>query len=141
MAQSIKIEKDKDVYWDTSAITHNRSLLKDTLDELNNKITNLMPVVAWKGSLQNRGEFTITLNTSLSNYKYYEVIYEGYRGNSKLLSSGKIPVEYGTLLVYPESTSYGGNRIIEKPSGNTMLVRNGSLGNQICIPYQIILYK
>ena len=87
---------------------------------------------------------TITLTDNISNYSYYEIYYKGWRANPHMLTTGKIPVEWGTCLSYYESTGVLGMRTLDKPTGNTMKFGNmtgNGVDNNYTVPYKIILYK
>lgn len=89
-------------------------------------------------------EQSVTLSKNISEYSYYEIIYRTWRGNPHMQTSGKLPIEFGTVLNYFESSSVMAMRSIDAPSNNTVKIHsvtgNGTNNNWI-VPYKIILYK
>lgn len=89
-------------------------------------------------------EQDITLNDSLENYKYYEVQYKGWRGNPQIGATGKLPIEFGTFLLYFEGQGTMAMRTLNKTSNTIFHVnKTGGTGidNNYAIPYKILGYK
>lgn len=85
---------------------------------------------------------TITLSESLANYSCYEIIFRQNRTSSRYMTTGKIPVGYGTILnaysnnYRPTGTTVSGNTIaFENASAN------GTTNNDYVIPVYVIGYK
>lgn len=137
----------------------NLNLMQDTLlgnvkDNLSDD-TKIPSVKAVKGKLlwtnsnptSNFVAQTITLSEALSNFDCYEILYSQAKLSSdptnagnRLMSTGKIPIGYGTVLNYAVNNRY---RLIDRPSGNTsMTILDGYNGGQVdndkCIPIYVI---
>ena len=129
--------------------------------EINDEVTDYTPhksfdataYVLWTNSSPTSefAEQAVTLSDAIENYKFYEVIYKFNTSSSSLtiLSSGKIPVGYVTIL-------YANNnllcrRFLGTISGTSFGFQNcGSFSsyggsvtqtNNYAIPYQILGYK
>lgn len=85
---------------------------------------------------------TITLSKSLDSYNCYEILFKQSKATSRIMTSGKIPVGYGTILVEhaniyrPTGTTVSGNTIYfedAKNSGSTTVVE--------VIPVYVVGYK
>ena len=89
-------------------------------------------------------EQSVTLFKNISEYSYYEIIYRTWRGNPHMQTSGKLPIEFGTVLNYFESSSVMAMRSIDAPSNNAVKIHNvtgNGTDNNWIVPYKIILYK
>lgn len=87
---------------------------------------------------------SISLSESLENYNFYEIIYKQGNDTNRCLSSGKIPVGYGTILNYSVNTiRYRTTQ--ESLTGSSITFSDGSVGgntnNTTCIPLYVIGYK
>lgn len=95
---------------------------------------------------------TITLNDSIENYKYYEVMYRRTNSSSTIrnISSGKIPSGQGADLIF--AYYYNFIRTIESVRGTSISFQNCNqyqtygnstitTANSYIIPYQILGYK
>ena len=90
----------------------------------------------------------ILLSKSMTNYSYYEILYMQTTTTSRILTSGKIPVGYGTILGY--TTSYpmfrptqefvNGNTITFEDCKKTTALGTTSTENTAIIPYKVIIY-
>lgn len=121
----------------------NEKLNKDILDLINenkNEITKFKGKELWVNPSQtnNFNAQTITLNESINNYEYYEIIFRQNTNSSRYFSTGKIPVGYGTIL-----NAYSSNfRATETTvSGNTIVFESATPDNSYVIPVKIIGYK
>jgi hypothetical protein len=96
---------------------------------------------------------SITLNDSIENYKYYEIIYIAYANNSlpqdTFLSTGKLVGERTKLFSVDH---YSRRRLVSGVSGTNMTFGDGgtctaygtdtwSTMNALCVPYQVLGYK
>ena len=91
---------------------------------------------------------TITLDESLDNYDEYEILVLQSTQNSRLMSTGRIPVGHGTIISYntssylyrPTGSSVSGNTIYFEDAkgvaGTTVTVQNDAV-----IPMYVIGYK
>lgn len=87
---------------------------------------------------------TISLNESLNNYNYYEIVFRQNKNssNERYFTTGKIPVGHGTIL----DTHSNNYRPTETTvSGNTITFENasfsGTTNNEYVIPVYVIAYK
>ena len=109
------------------------------------------PVVLWKNPSRTAifSNQTITLNDSLANYKFYEVIFNRTNGDWTI-STGRIPTDRNTLLQI--FRAYGFIRGVEIASNTTLTIGEAtrydsyggtstSINNNYCIPEQILGYK
>ncbi len=93
---------------------------------------------------------TIILSKSLNNYSCAEIVYKGVNNTISIKTTGKLPIIEG-LAPYLEYTSdYAYRRQITEFSGATITFADAMyfsspsvshVENNICIPYQIILYN
>ena len=96
---------------------------------------------------------SITLDESIDNYSYYEIIFIAYANASlsldTMLSTGKILGER-TRLFYVDH--YARRRLVSGVSGTNMTFGDGGTcntygtdtwgtANGLCVPYQVIGYK
>lgn len=87
---------------------------------------------------------TITLSESLDNYEYYEILFRQNTTSARLMTTGKIPVGYGTILIWvttvnmyrPTGTTVSGNTISFEDGKTT----NG-VDNSTTVPTYVIGYK
>lgn len=92
---------------------------------------------------------SVTLSESINNYSYAEIVYKGVNHKGFIKTTGKLPIVEG-LVPYLEFVSdYAYRRQVTEFSGTTitfadaMYFSNPSTShvtNNLCIPYQIILY-
>lgn len=88
---------------------------------------------------------TITLNESLNNYKYYEILFRQSTYDARIMTTGKIPVGFGTILLWfattnfyrPTDTIVSGNTILFSDCRNS----SGTADNERTIPFKVIAYK
>ncbi len=112
------------------------------LENINTKLEETKPVVGWTNPNPKVGfaDTTVTTSVSFSDYSYYEITFKGFCSNGTVLSTGMIPTNSGTTMLYAENSSQMFNRGTMAPSGNT--IRIGNCGNNNYItPQQIIFYK
>lgn len=127
----------------------NEKLNKDILDLINentNEITKLKRKILWTnpGPTSSFSAQTITLSESLDNYEYYEILFKQTNTNDRTMTTGKIPVGYGTILSWntsinmyrPTATTVSGNTISFEDGKTT----NG-VDNSTTIPIKVIGYK
>ena len=87
---------------------------------------------------------TITLNESLSGYDFYEILFRQSNTANRIMTSGKIPVGYGTILSWntainiyrPTAAIVSGNTITFEDAKTT----NG-VDNNTTIPLYVIGHK
>lgn len=86
---------------------------------------------------------TITLTESLANYSCYEIIFRQSKNASRMMTSGKIPVGYGTILGFEAGSSFRATGTTV--SGNTIDFENaqtsGATNNEYAIPVYVVGYK
>ena len=87
---------------------------------------------------------TINLAQSLSNYDYYEILFIQSTTAQRVMSTGKIPVGYGTILHWNANTDY--YRATEASvSGSSITFEDGKAGsstsNTNTIPFMVIGYN
>lgn len=112
---------------------------------------NNEPVVLWKNPSRTAifSNQTITLNDSLANYKFYEVLFNRTNGDYTI-STGRIPTDRNTMLQI--FRAYGFIRGVEIASNTTLTIGEAtrydsyggtstSTNNNYCIPEQILGYK
>lgn len=127
----------------------NEKLNKDILDLINentNEITKLKRKILWTNSspTSSFSAQTITLSESLDNYNYYEILFRQSNTSARIITSGKIPVGYGTILSWnttinmyrPTGTTVSGNTISFEDGKTT----NGT-DNTTTIPLYVIGYN
>ena len=119
-------------------------------------INGLEPTVLWTNPNPTATTFaaqSITLDESINNYSYYEIIYIAYANANfsldTILSTGKILGER-TRLFYVDH--YARRRLVSSVSGTNMTFGDGgtcntygtdtwATFNSLCVPYQVIGYK
>lgn len=128
--------------------------IKVGFDEVNQSLTNLIPVKVWENSLPSSSFSSqeITLNKNMTNYKYIEIIYKISTASQALKSTGRIPLIQDTCPILSHSEDYIYNRKIKTMHDNKIVFDNciykSSLGNSgesimqnlVCIPLQVLLY-
>lgn len=86
---------------------------------------------------------TITLSESLANYSCYEIIFRQSKSAGRMLTSGKIPVGYGTILGFEAGSSFRATGLTV--SGNTIdfesAQASGVSNNDYVIPVYVVGYK
>ena len=82
---------------------------------------------------------TITLSESLDNYEYYEILFRQNTSSARLMTTGKIPVGYGTILnAYSTNFRPTGTTV----SGTSIYFENANASdNGYVIPLYVIGYK
>lgn len=88
---------------------------------------------------------TISLSESIDSYYYYEILFRQSTADARIMTTGKIPVGYGTILLWyattsfyrPTDTTVNGNTITFFDCKNT----SGTTDNERTIPYKVIAYK
>ena len=127
----------------------NEKLNKDILDLINentNEITKIKRKILWTNTNPTNifASQTITLSESLDNYEYYEILFKQTNINARTMTTGKIPVGYGTILSW--NTSINMYRPTETTvSGNTISFEDGKttngVDNSTTIPIKVIGHK
>lgn len=145
----------------TTAPTDGRKVWFKTIDNsivVNNQEWYSKPKVLWTNPNPTSifASQTITLNDSLANYSYYEILYKTYKDENIGYSTGKIPTIWGTYIYGIVNSSDGGvrnrMRAITINSPTQIEVASCSLINtkgdaytfpddNRLIPYQILGYK
>ena len=133
----------------TSYVTDKTYILND--NNIYEEFINNEPVVLWKNPSRTAifSNQTITLNDSLTNYKFYEIIFNRTNGDYTI-STGRIPTDRNTMLQI--FRAYGFIRGVEIASNTTLAIgeatrydsyggSNTSINNNYCIPEQILGYK
>lgn len=87
---------------------------------------------------------TITLNETLDNYAYYEILFRQSSSNARLYNTGKIPVGSGTILSYMTSSNCY-RPTSTAVSGTTITFEAGRVDsnndNSVVIPISVYGYK
>lgn len=125
------------------------SVIKQYVDNAVNNIENkINSIVAWTNTdiTSSFGSQTITLETSMSNYNYYEIKFIQITNTTRIMTTGKIPVGFGTILSWargyrPTGTSVSGNLITFEEGRAIDSTGSATTDNTNCVPYQVILYK
>jgi hypothetical protein len=138
-------------YTNSASIQKGTSIIIPSINVDNEEVYS-KPVVLWQNQnmAQSFAGQTITLNDTLNNYSYYEVIYSEWQNNGNMFNSGKIPSNMKTKLYQPASVNY--QRVITSASGNSMTFSSctyyatynnatGTTENDRIVPYQVIGYK
>lgn len=92
---------------------------------------------------------TITLSETSLNFDCYEILFSQAKFVSdptstanRLISTGKIPIAYGTILNYAVNNRY---RLVNRPVGTSMEfldgINGGTTDNEKCTPMYVIGYK
>lgn len=109
------------------------------------------PVVLWENNSpsSNFASQTITLNDNISNYEYYEIIYQLATSGNVAINTGKIPTNLGCYML--SISNYMRRRTTGTPSGTSLQINDcyfnntygtaGTVQNDNLIPYQILGYK
>lgn len=122
---------------------------------LNDNVTNnfqLNGTVLWTNPnpTANFAAQTITLSETIANYDCYEIIFTQAAFKSdptdlgnRLMSTGKIPIGYGTVLNYAVNNRY---RLVNRTTGNTQMAiqdayNGGQVDNNKCVPVYVIGYN
>lgn len=125
------------------------SVIKQYVDNAVNIIENKIgSIVAWTNTdiASSFGSQTITLETSMSNYNYYEIKFIQSTNTTRIMTTGKIPVGYGTILSWtrgyrPTGASVSGNSISFEEGKAIGSTGSATTDNTNCVPYQVVLYK
>lgn len=113
--------------------------LEDDVDKLKRFTlwTNPAPTASFNGQ-------TVTLSDSLSNYDFYEILYEQTTLSTRTMTTGKIPVGSGTILHWVTASTYY-RPTSETVSGSTLTFEDAhedsTVNNITTIPVKIIGYK
>lgn len=87
---------------------------------------------------------TITLNENLSGYDFYEILFRQGTTTARIMTTGKIPVGYGTILQWNTSNNFW-RPTDEVVSGTTITFEANRMGNNednsFTIPMYVIGYK
>lgn len=99
----------------TTAPTDGRKVWFKTIDNsivVNNQEWFSKPKVLWTNPnpTSNFASQTITLNDSLANYSYYEILYKTYKDENIGYNTGKIPTNWGTNINGMVNANDGGVR-------------------------------
>lgn len=110
-------------------------------------ISNLQGKIVWTNSspTSSFGAQTITLSESLSGYDFYEILFMQSTADTRMMTTGKIPVGYGTILLWFATTNFY-RPTDTTVSGNTITFldcKNGSnvIDNTRTIPMYVIAYN
>ena len=99
--------------------------------------TNPAPTTSFSGQ-------TVTLSDSLSNYDFYEILYEQTTSSTRTMTTGKLPVGSGTILHWVTASTYY-RPTAETVSGSTLTFEDAredsTVNNITTIPVKIIGYK
>lgn len=136
-----KIENQLEI--NTSNIATNTSAIEANTSTLTG-LVGLEGEVLWTNAnpTSDFASQTITLDKSLDSYNCYEILFRQSKTVSRIMTSGKIPVGYGTILVEhantyrPTGTTVSGNTIYfedAKNSGSTTVVE--------VVPVYVVGYK
>lgn len=99
----------------TTAPTDGRKVWFKTIDNsivVNNQEWFSRPKVLWTNPnpTNSFASQTITLNDSLANYSYYEILYKTYKDENIGYNTGKIPTNWGTNINGMVNANDGGVR-------------------------------
>ena len=140
---------------DTSRNTVENKVVKEYVDDSIATAKNDMSIkiggkIIWTNQnlTSNFGAQTITLNESLDNYDMYEILVAQSTSNTRLMSTGRIPVGHGTIISYntssylyrPTGTIVNGSTIYFE-DGKAVVSGTVSLANDSIIPAYVIAYK
>ena len=124
----------------TALTTTDKSDLVSAINEIITKLNDLDGKKVWTNSNPTNtfaGQ-TITLSESLNNYNYYEIVFRQNITSSRYFSTGKIPVDYGTILeAYGNTYRATGTTV----SGNTIYFESATPDNNYAIPIYVKGYK
>ena len=145
------IEYDEKVDLNTTSVANINKVSASDLNEIKGVVNNdsvILQNTLGKKIWENQNPTasfpsqTITLSESLANYSCYEIIFRQNTTSSRYMTTGKIPVGYGTILnayannYRPTGTTVSGNTIaFENASAN------GTTNNDYVIPVYVIGYK
>ena len=130
-----------------NGIKDNETLIDSVNTELSNKIEG---TVLWSNSnlTTNFSSQTITLSDSLNNYDFYEIIYKQNTTAQRMMSTGKIPSTYGTILnttigyIHFRPVNYASTTTLEIANNmSVMTLGTTTTDNSFNIPYKVIGYK
>lgn len=131
----------------TNDIATNASAIETNSNNITintNAIAKLQGEILWTNAnpTSDFGTQTITLNKSLDSYNCYEILFRQSKTASRIMTSGKVPVGYGTILVEhaniyrPTGTTVSGNTIYFEDAKN-----NGSTTVVEVVPVYVIGYE
>lgn len=87
---------------------------------------------------------TINLDGDLDDYDCYEIIFRQSTSDSRIMTTGKIPVGYGTILQWNTASNFF-RPTDTTVSGTSITFENGRMGNNddnsFTIPMYVIAYK
>lgn len=136
-----KIENQLEI--NTSNIAANTSAIETNTSTLTG-LVGLEGEVLWTNAnpTSDFASQTITLNKSLDSYNCYEIFFRQSKTASRIMTSGKVPVGCGTILVEhaniyrPTGTTVSGNTVYFEDAKN-----NGSTTVVEVVPVYIVGYK
>lgn len=123
-----------------------KDYVDDKIDTVNTAIGVLQGEIIWTNSspTSNFPAQTINLNESLDNYDMYEILFRQSTTAGRIMTTGKIPVGYGTILNWNANAFYyraTGTTV----SGSTITFEDGKNGattaNGYTVPLYVIGYK
>jgi hypothetical protein len=139
---------------DTSRNTVENKVIKEYVDtELNSYEPKGKIIWTNPNPTNNFDAQTITLDESLDNYDEYEILVLQSTTNSRLISTGRIPVGHGTIISYntssylyrPTGTIVSGDTISFEDGkgvvGTTVTVQNESIVPMYVIGYNTGLFE
>lgn len=108
------------------------------------------PVILWTGSgVQNAT--TLTLQESISGFKYYEIIFDVENNTNAVKSTGKIPIDKPALMDGLNSKALLMKRNTDAPSGSSIKLNSGhyfsspntsgTVYSSACCPLKILGYR
>lgn len=123
--------------------------LNEMQDIINDNITDKVDgrnYIAWR-NLSPDESFsakTIYLNKSMDGYSHYEILFRQSTTSARIMSSGKIPNGYGTILNLSLESSYFRPTSVVVEGGSITFedchVSNGTTSNNMLIPYMVIFH-
>lgn len=126
----------------TTSIATNTTAINNLEDE----VEKLKRVTLWTNPAPTTSfnAQTVNLSDSLSNYDFYEILYEQTTLSTRTMTTGKIPVGSGTILHWVTTSTYF-RPTTETVSGSTLTFEDAHEGatvnNITTIPVKIIGYK
>ena len=87
---------------------------------------------------------TINLTDNLEYYDYYEILFLQSTSSARIMTTGRIPVGYGTILHWNTGTDY--YRATDRSvSGSSITFEDGKSGSSTAngntIPFMVIVYE
>ena len=146
------IEYDEKVDLNTTSVANINKVSASDLNEIKGVVNNNSVILQntlgnklWENQNPSASfpSQTITLSESLANYSCYEIIFRQSKSAGRMLTSGKIPVGYGTILGFEAGSSFRATGLTV--SGNTIDFENaqasGVSNNDYVIPVYVVGYK